>query len=516
MPESTEISGPFMPAADVRGQSSGRIVLAVQQFAAQYAAAILTALVVATCFFPDNAFLPVPWQHDDYHNLANHLRCSSGHRIEWFCTRPVSTNAIWYLGSAGETTYYMVMFLLAALLPVLAVRLALRLFRCRPGPWLELWLTVAVAFCTFLFEESPWFYRYTGLMTNMTSAITGLLAAYSFCRFLDGKKFAFVLGGMFSLATAFAKEDMLLFVPLFVTIDWCILRAGDKRLSRFRPLILVYAVLAAVAAMLVCWNKWIVPSPFTAGTAEPYKLNASLAHIFEQIGKYASHSQTPRTVFIALGVTVGLGLLRRGHRLAAVGSILLPLSLILPYTILPRYFAYYWLNWLSISVAFALVGIAVAWRALAPGRLATLPWIVPVLVMAASVLSNHTATANRRELTELLNLNQANNRYIILQVLRHREEFAQAETVAVVGLENVFSPWYLTDGRYINWKLGREIHWLLLASPTSNIAKHVKEGRSKIGQVQIVSERELAAYPGVPILEFDKDQNLTVKVSARH
>ena len=66
---------------------------AVQAFAAQYATAVLLAVVTATVFFPGNAFLPVPWQHDDYNNL-------SGHPFQFFCSRPVSTNLIWRLGAA--------------------------------------------------------------------------------------------------------------------------------------------------------------------------------------------------------------------------------------------------------------------------------------------------------------------------------------------------------------------------------------------------------------------------------
>ena len=156
------------------------------------------------------------------------------------------------------------MFFLTALLPVLAVRLALRMFRCRPGPWLTLWLIAAVSFCTFLCEDSPWFYCYTGLMTNLTSVIAGFLAAEWYCRYFDGKKTAFAIGCLLLLATAFAKEDMLLFVPLYVGAYWCILRLNGKDRARVRSLAVVYASLAVVVVTLYCWNRWIVPSPFTS------------------------------------------------------------------------------------------------------------------------------------------------------------------------------------------------------------------------------------------------------------
>ena len=77
---------------------------AIGAFAAQYATAILTAAIVAKCFFPGHAFILVPWLYDDYRNLSSHLDYSPCHPIDFFVSRPVSTNVIAYLSAAGETT----------------------------------------------------------------------------------------------------------------------------------------------------------------------------------------------------------------------------------------------------------------------------------------------------------------------------------------------------------------------------------------------------------------------------
>jgi hypothetical protein len=544
------MNDPNVPPADSLPQPSG-LLHAVQEFTAQYAAAILAAVVVAMLCFPGNQFLPVPWHSDDYKNLSGYVFYHRGHWFDLFCTRPFSTNLIWYLGGVGQTTYYVVMFLLTALLPVLAVRLALRLFRCRPGdcpnsrlgengtvpftsriapgPWMTIWLVAAVSGYTFLSEFAVWFYRYTGIMTNLTSVVAGMLAAHCFCRFLDGKSFFFILGCLLSMASAFAKEDTLLFVPLFVLADWriargtvpvCILPTMERAPSNLtsqnskpaspRRLALVLAALAFVFALLLAFNKWIVPSPFT----DTLKQDRSLSHVCGHICRYVNSWPAPRIAFVALAIAAGLGLLRRGHRIASLASLLLPLSLILPYSILTKFEDFYSLNWLTICAALSSVGIAVALRPLTPRRLAALPWILPAAVMAAAVLLAPSATRCRRDSTEFMNRVQESNSYILQQVLRRRAEFADGKTIALKGLDEINSPWLCNTGRYINSRLGMQIHWLLVAKPGTLVANGMTGKGIKYVSIDVVSEQDLAAHPGITILTFDKNQTMTIHSTA--
>lgn len=510
MPDITEMNDSANATADSLGRPLGGFVHAAQGFATQYAVSILVAAFVVMMCFPDSRFMPVPWQRDDFQNLTGHLKLSPEHPVQVLSPRPVSLNLVWYLGAAGNTLIYLVMFLLAALLPVLAVRLALRLFRCESGPWVALWLTAAVSFCCVLSEHSPWYYRYTGLMSNLTSVTTGMLAAYVFCRYLDGKRWAFAVGCLLLAATAFAKEDMILFVPLFVGADWCVQRLIDKNSASIRRLALVYGSVAVVGAVLYCWNKWIVYSLYTSSELEPYKQNWAIIYIIEQVWRYASVSRTPQVAFAAAAIAAGVGLLRRGHRVAAAACVLLPASMVLPYAILPRFFAYYSLNWLPVCFALSLVGIAVAWRPFAPGRLAFVPWMVPVTVIAAVVLSCGVTARKREELTRFINVQQENNRYLIQQVLHHQAEFAGSDTVALQGVDDIFTPWGSANGHYVNMKLGREVHWLLVARPETLVGRRVNGNMPEKGQVRVVSEQDLTAHPEITILRFDKDLNLTV------
>lgn len=501
---------PVVPAADTISLPSSRLIDGVQKFVTQYAASILTAIFVAMTVFSGNKFLPVPWHFDDYNGLIGHHNYRPGHFFDFFATRPVSLNVVWHLGAAGETTVYVVMFLLTALFPVLTVRLALRLYRSEPGPWVVIWLIVAVSFCTVLCEQSPWFYRYLGLMSNMTSLTTGLMAAYCFSRWLDGKKIAFVFGCLLFLATAFAKEDMLLFVPVFVTADWWIMRLDHKERASLRSLALVYGWIAIVGVLLFCWNTWIVPSRFTSNLDGPLKQDRSLAHLISHSWNYLTCLPTPTVAFVALLGAALLGLLRRGHRVAAVASVVLVLALVLPYAVLVKFNLIYCLNWMSMSAALALVGIAVALQPFATGRLAALPWIAPFSIVVAAVLLNPNAGVGRQSSIDTLNERQEANAYILQQLVRHKKELAAADAVIVKGVDGIRSPWYFNTGWYINDKLGRQMRWLVVAKPESYVGQAMKGRASKIGQVETVSEQYPARHPGLTVLEFDKNLNLTI------
>lgn len=485
------------------------MVRTAQEWTTQYAVSLVVAVVVLAFAFPGNEFLPVPWQHDDYTGLAGHLKYLTDGPSAAVCVRPVSTNFMYLLGAAGETPYFLAMLLLAALVPVLAVRLAMGLFQSGAGPGSVIWLTAMVSCGMFLYEQSPWFYRYSGLWTNLTSLVLGMSAAYGFSRWMDGSKNAVAAGCIFLLLSAFAKEDMILFVPAYVTALWCIRWADMRRRPRWLPLGVVYGGLAIILAMVCVWNTWVVASPYTSGTG-CYQLHWTPADIMRQLGRYATASLTPRILSIGLAIVVVAGILRREHRIAALCVIPLVISLALPYAPLPRFFAYYCMNWLAMGFALVLCGLATVWRPRGPRWLAILPWIVPMAIFVGAVLGNQPTAGFRRSFTAFLNQEQHNNRYLIEQVVRHASEFAKVETVALRGLDNVYSPWFLTDGRYINAKLGRQVRWLLAAKPDSEAARQMIGALAENGQVKLVLERDLTALPAVPVLEFDRHLNMTV------
>lgn len=505
------MSVPNTPTANALGKASDELIRAVTEFASQYAVSVGVAVFVAMVLFPGNSFQPFPWHYDDYRNLSSFLDFGPGHWLELDFPRPVSSNFAWHLGRLGEMPYFVVQFLLLSLLPVLAVRLALRLYRCRLDSWLVMWLVASVSFCTYVYEESPWYYFYTGTLSNLTSLTLGLLAAFGFSSYINGaRKSSFVLASLLFLAAAFAKEDILLFVPCFVAANWCVLRLDDKQKASFRSLALVFGLMAIVVVAMCCWNTWVVPSQFIWSAKGGAKHDWTVTHLVRHSWRYMTSWHSMRVVFGALAFAVVLGLLRRGHRVAALSSLALVAALILPNVVSTKFYGYYTLNWMSVVVALSLVGIAVAWRPFVSNRFAIVPWIAPVAVVMTVVLASHSAADARRKSMTTLNQDMERNRYIVQQLLHRRAEFADAKTIAVQGVDNMYSPWYRSDGRFVNMELGRDIYWLLVFRPKSSVALRMTGHLSKTAYVEVVAEEDLSKHPGVTILKFDENLNLTV------
>ena len=374
-------------------------------------------------------------------------------------------------------------------------------------------MAAGVSACTFLFEHSLWIYRYTGLITNLTSVNFGLLAAYGFSLWLDGRRAGFVAGCLLFLASAFAKEDMLLFVPLYACAEWSIRRWHGTDQTPLSRLACTLAAVAMVGGLLLIWSRWIFPSPYI-GKCEAYRLSFSVPHLAQQVWRYAVASHLSKAAFIALVIASVYGTCHSPRRLAAVAIIPLVVAMILPYAVLPRFFEYYSLNWLSLVLSLGTVCIAVNFRDRLPPRVACVAWLAPIIVLVAIFATNRSAASFRYFLASWLNLQQAENQYVLEQLEHHKDELAGADTVAIHGADEFFSPWLLSNGAYVNRKVGHEVHWLLVVAPKSLAGQYLKSN-PQTGNVSIVLERDLASYPGATVLSFDKNLNMSVQAAPR-
>ena len=481
----------------------------------QYAAATMAATAVLIVFFPGNRFLPVPWQHDDYYFLAAPNHFHNGFGVDFLHTRPVSTNVLWLVGMLGESHCYIAMLLAAALIPVLSVHLALRLFGCRPGRWNVIGLAAGVSACTFLFEDSLWFYHYMGLVTNLTSVILGLLSAYSFSIWFDGRRIGFVAGSLLFLASAFAKEDMLLFVPLFAATEWSIRRWHAVNRLPVSRLASVFGAVALTGGLLFTWNRWVVPSPFTGNQSDAYRLSFSMSHMVRQFWNYIAATHLSKMAFVVLIAAGLIGVLRPQRRLAAIAMIPLIVALILPYAVLPRFFAYYSLNWFSLVVSLSVVCIATNCREWYPSRFASTIWLAPVAILVAIFAMSPTSARSRHYLTAWLNVHQEQNQYVLEQLLHHRDELAGADTIAVRGADEFYSPWLLSNGAYLNMKIGHKVHWLFVVKPRSLAAQFVNSGALPPGDVAVVLEKNLLFHACDAVLSFDNNLNMSVQTASQ-
>jgi hypothetical protein len=482
----------------------------LQRWLLQYAVAVLIMLIAVKALFPGNRFLPVPWHHDDFNNLAASYHYG---RMPFsvLVARPVSTNFIWLLGARGETAFYLTMLALAAAIPVLAVRLGLRLFHLRVGARSVLAMVACVTLGTFAFEHSLQYYRYTGMMTNLVSVVTGLLAAGLLADAIQGRRSP-AWGILCALLSGFAKEDMLLFVPAFAVLyAWLeAARSGQPLLTR-RLGTVVLGLLLVGGAVFV-WNSRVVASPFTTGADPAYRLKLSPSAVASQCFQYAAASPVATRIFLAYLALLALGLSVKGHRVAVLASAILVGALMAPYLVLPRFFEYYSLNWLSALLAFTVAGLTATCQAWCPQSWKTygITTLLPVGALIAALLSSPAASALRGSITEWFNVQQLDNQYVIAEVVRHREEFAGCNPVALRGVDDVYSAWMKTDGAYINLQVGRPIHWLLIARPGTFAAQYMQRHPYRQGNVSLVFEEDLAQFPPLTTLQFDKNLNLRV------
>jgi hypothetical protein len=504
-----------------------------RDFVAEYAVAVVAAVLTLYVFFPGSEFLPVPYNHDDFHAFSgcpgpgdcpseqNTAGGLSGFVAKLRChilgPRPVSCNVIWGLGRLGETPYYVGLLLTVALLPLLAVHLVLGLFRYRPEPWIVVALTAGVTCGFFLFEQSPFFYRLGGMYTNLTSLLLGFLAIHCFRRYFDGSRPAYTAGAVLFLAAAFSKEDILLFVPLAVTADWWVRRRESAEWMPLAKLVQALVPMFIAVVLLVAWNRYVVHSPFTNGTSEDYKLNLGPRHLAVQFWHYVTATRSARIMFGALLAASLLGVLRGRGRWASLAMLPLVASLIGPFCVLPfsHFSEYYSVSWLSLVLAFSLVGIGVNCQCWLPRRLSALAWIAPILVLLVLIVGGISSATARHDLAGWLNEQQENSRYVIEQLVRRKGEFATADTVVIRGVDEGLSPWVRCDGRYLNAKLGRPIRWLVVAHPGSQLDHWMSRFPVQSGSVAMVYEADLAQFPGAAVLEFDRDFNLTTRSPGR-
>src|SRR5687767_13565570 len=135
----------------------------------RYLALLGMHFVINFALVPDNAVVSHPIHHDDYTNLGQSLR-----DLRFPSARPVSTLAIAAVAQLGSDRAYLVLNLAL----VACVLLCLRFVELwvRGGQPLPLLGFVAAGALAFEFAFVTDWTKYTGLLTNLSSALPGLVA----------------------------------------------------------------------------------------------------------------------------------------------------------------------------------------------------------------------------------------------------------------------------------------------------------------------------------------------------
>ena len=402
--------------------------------------------------------LGFPVHHDDFRNLSY----TSLGELPSLSVRPVSTLVLDLLSVAGPPVYYGTLQILVALYVVLVVSLIRALFPSagRSAPL----AAGAAVVAALLFENTPEYALYSGLVTNLVSAVTGVGAMLAFeaePRSRGGRLAASAGAVALFAASLLAKEDFALAVTL-----WFALRAlerwfaGDRH-RRTRDAALLLTLLLVCAAFLG-WSLSGATRTFLRGSGETYRSVFSPASLLQTTFRYllcTPGAQIATGVQLAVLLLVGLSGDRRATARVA-GIVSVTLALVVPYAALPNHFApYYAFNW-TVWQAATLVALAPLLDSTGQ-RTHSLLVSVVALALGGWMVVTHPA---RVSLIRWYGEEAGRNRAIQGSLDRLRDALRPWPVVGVTGVMPL-NPWFGNDGAYLRTRLGLTNRWVVFASP---------------------------------------------------
>jgi hypothetical protein len=269
----------------------------------RYLALLGVHFVINYALLADSVVVSHPVHHDDYANLSQSLR-----RFDILTARPVSTFGVAVLSRLGSSTAYLLMNLALVACVLLCLRFVELLTReGRPLPTIGFVAAGALAFEFALVIDWT---KYLGLVTNMTSALSGLVAlcvlAAASIDPVRERKLA-IAAVVIAAISFFAKEDFGL--PIVVCAAFVTL------VKRTRFWTIVTATIAALFAAAIVFNRE-VGSVFVSGTTtstDPYFIDLSPLSIATSLGRMLLANGHAKVVVVAslLAVSVAMFVHRR-------------------------------------------------------------------------------------------------------------------------------------------------------------------------------------------------------------
>jgi hypothetical protein len=274
----------------------------------RYLALLGVHFVINYALLADSVVVSHPVHHDDYANLSQSLR-----QFDILTARPVSTFGVAVLSRLGSSTAYLLLNLALVACVMLCLRFAELLTRKgRPLPTIGFLAAGALAFEFALVIDWT---KYLGLVTNMTSALSGLMAlcalAAAAINPVRERKLA-IAAVVIAAVSFFAKEDFGL--PVVVCAAFIAL------VKRTRFWTAVAAATAALFASAIVFNR-AVGSVFVSGTlssSDPYFVDLSPVSVATSLARMLLANGHARVVVATalLAVAVAMFVHRRNVPLA--------------------------------------------------------------------------------------------------------------------------------------------------------------------------------------------------------
>lgn len=462
------------------------------------AAALLAYVLINFVLISGNAIVGFPIQHDDFTNLSH--TSIDLHRA-W--ARPVSTIILMALSMAGPTVFFVTLHVLTVSYVALALSFVAVLFRVRRPPFA---LLLALAAPAFAFEYIVYYYRYTGLITNLLSTTFGTISLLMLLTGLREARRPGLKVGVGVLAfvlSVLSKEDVIL--PGVLLCAYLALPGvATSRRRRLAALVLT-AALGVTAAAWLLYSTMIVHSAFLGMASGTYERVLAPASLLATVVWYLKATAGVKTVAAlqAFGLLVGLSFGLRRHWRELVLAQVIPLALIFAYAPLPHHVnPYYCFNWLPWQTGCLMV--AGRLTALFPRRITRAGVLAALLALAAIPVV--VTQRQRRAAIEWYSTEISVNRNIVNTLLTNRRVINAAQRVAILTAP-AHNPWFGTDGSFLANRYGLHPHWLVLVPRDGDYYRSVLRllGRLQVGAVETADIGELDRLPRMPVIRFDPE-----------
>ncbi|MBN2369758.1 MAG: hypothetical protein JXO72_04665 [Vicinamibacteria bacterium] len=447
---------------------------------------------------PEGPILGFPVHHDDFRNLSYR----SFKDLPSLTVRPVSTLVLGVLSIAGRRAYYSTLHLLIALYVSLVLWFTLRVFPSGVG-WASL-LGVVALFGAMMFEYEPEYALYSGLITNLVSAVMAvgaLLLLDVEPRRMTVRCVCLVSGVAMFAGSLLAKEDFALAVVLMLA-----LRALERgRRAERGPVARRVALgsLVVVVVLVLAWSFTGGRTSFLRSPSPFYQPDFSPSSLVRTTIAYMTCS--PGACFatgLQLGVLVVVSLSRNSTAcVRSMGLLAVTLALVVPYAALPRhFFPYYAFNWI-VWQASSLLALGPVVMGLQRQRRA---WLVAAIVLTPALWAA-TTQARRSSLIRWYK-NEANrNRQIVRTLAELGATLRPWRTVGVVGVMPL-NPWFGNDGFYLRNRLGFLNDWTVFADSRYIERTLTLLGALRLGAVEVEALENLPATQ-LPVIVLSPDGN---------
>ena len=413
----------------------------------------------------------VPWQHDDFEAFWGFQS------FDFWRARPISTNFAHLAGNFGEPTYYVLYVALWSAALVATQFFVMRVFELKVGLLANLAFAGVGSMIWYSLAASVLNLQWIGLITNSLSYFLGMIAGILALKCVDStvlsREYITTLGlfAVFSLLSAFAKEDMAPFLGLTAIYSSYLIfrkdRAGVKALMHF---ILLFGVIVISYGASVL-HSLFVRAPVYAG-AGPYDLSGFSDNLMRNIIVYLQLSPGSETLIFGFAVAAVFvaALSWRDKTLRSLAFRLMYLvacvfALITPYLMLPRTFDFYAMNFLPIlTFSVAPTTLIAMKRNLGGKRLVR--WGTALAISAVGFTIFVMDMKQRSYFFNwITNVRERSFRQLGVFVRTINRDLGECGSITVTGISAELGPFFDLSARYVNRKIGRPSKWRIVVQP---------------------------------------------------